>query len=156
MFSRSERVKSHSRPKPMVKSVASSVWSRLSTDKRTRIKQEQESSASDSEHSDTSSSGHENLKITRTLRNEESDETESSQSESDSGSEEYSSSEQESEESRPRGDLRSRLGLKKTSHKGQSRSSKSSKSTNNVPKQRSPLRIEIDNDEYYRSQKDKD
>lgn len=153
---RSERVKSHSRPKPTVKSVASSVWSRLSTDKRTRIKQERESSESDSEHSDTSSSSQENLQITRTLRNKESEESESSLSESDSGSEEYSSSEQESETSRPRGDLRSRLGLKQASTKGRSRSSRSSKSANNTPKQRSPLRIEIDNDEYYRSQKDKD
>ncbi|XP_034251669.1 nuclear cap-binding protein subunit 3-like [Thrips palmi] len=153
---RSERVKSHSRPKPTVKSVASSVWSRLSTDRGIRIKHEEESSASDSEHSDTTSSSQENLQITRTLR-DESDEDESSQSESDSSSEEYSSSEQESEESRPQGDLRSRLGFKQASSKSRSRSkksSKSSKSTTNLPKQRSPLRIEIDNDEYYRSQKD--
>ncbi|KAJ1530474.1 hypothetical protein ONE63_005373 [Megalurothrips usitatus] len=157
---RSERVKSHSRPKPTVRSVASSVWSRLSTGGNVRIKKEHEevSESSDSEQSETSSSGEENLKITRTLRHEESDATDSSsQSQTDdsgSDTDDYSSGER-GVGGASKSDLRSKLGHKQAPKNGKSKASKISASKSTT-KPRSPLRIEIDNDEYYRPQNDEE
>lgn len=145
---RSERTRRHSQPKPKVKSVASSVWSRLARDGNLRIKQESvsESSVSESEQSETSSSGEENLTVTRTMRHEGSDH-ENSGDESEDESGDYSSDDGESVAHGSRVDLRSKL----VGHKPASKNGKYKSAVSCTAKPRSPLRIEIDNDEYYRS-----
>ena len=146
---RSERTRRNSQPKPKVKSVASSVWSRLSKDNknsRATRDSDSETSISDSEHSGTSTSSEENLRITRTM-NAESDEENSNDDSEEGESKDYSSDDGGSGAHGSRTDLRSKLSHKDVPRNGKSRSTISQ----SVSKPRSPLRIEIDNDEYYRS-----